>query len=210
MQQHTRNHGRRLVPAAALGLALTGLLATSVSAATTEVGVNDSRSFSPRTANAAVGGNVHWSATGTDDHTVTQDRGLFDTGVAAAGINFTRKFSAGTFPYHCEEHGGVGGVGMSGVVRVAPTTKAGPRGLPFTVAWAARGTNTGNRFDVQYRVGSGAWKTWMRNTRARSKVFGARNRPVRLRRGKSYSFRVVSRSAAGNSGRSPVKKFRAR
>jgi plastocyanin len=208
MQQHTRKRGRRLVPAAALGLALTGLLATSVSAATIDVGVNDNRTFTPRTVTTALGNSVHWSTTGVDDHSVTQDRGLFASGVARSGFEFTRKFSAGTFPYHCTEHGDQG---MRGVVRVAPSTKAGPQGLPFTVAWAARGTNTGSRFDVQYRVGSGAFKSWMRNTTARSKVFGARNQPVRLQRGKTYSFRVVSRSSASvASATSPVTSFRAR
>jgi plastocyanin len=197
----------RLVRGLALGTVLTGLLATSVSAATTNVDVSDNRVFTPPSVTAAVGGNVHWQASGTDDHSVTQDQGLFNSGPAAPGVNFTRKFSAGTFRYHCEQHGAQG---MRGQVRVAPRVGAAPAGLPFTVTWAVRGTNTGNRFDVQYRVGTGAWKNWKTNTSSRNAVFGARSAPVRVRAGKSYSFRVESKSAAGSSALSPVKSFRAR
>ena len=207
MHQHLRNHRRRLVRGAVLGAAVTGLLASSVSAATTEVAANDSKRFSPSTVTTGLGSSVHWTAPGTDVHSVRQDAGMFDSGNPTSSLNFTREFSAGTFRYHCEEHGDQG---MRGVVRVAPSTKAGPRGLPFTVAWAARGTNTGTRFDVHYRVGSGRWKVWQRSTTARAKVFGARNRPVTLRRGKTYSFRVKSRSGTRVSATSPVKAFRLR
>jgi plastocyanin len=196
----------RVVRALALGTVLTGVFATSVSAATTQVAANDSRTFSPSAVTAALGGNVHWAASGIDEHSVTQDQGVFNSGAAAAGLNFTRTFSAGTFAYHCEKHGDQG---MVGVVRVAPQVVAGPAGLPFTVKWATAGSNTGSRFDVQYRVGSGPFRAWKTNTTARSAVFGARSQPVRVARGKSYSFRVVSRASTSRSGASPVKTFRA-
>jgi plastocyanin len=198
----------RVVRALALGTVLTGVFATSVSAATTQVAANDTRTFSPSSVTVAVGGSVHWAASGFDDHSATQDQLLFNSGAPAAGLNFTRTFSAGTFPYHCEQHGDQG---MRGVVRVPPKAVAGPSGLPFTVTWASAGSNTGSRFDVEYRVGSGAFKTWKSNTTARSAVFGARSAPVRVARGKSYSFRVVSRASTGaRSAASPVKTFRAR
>ncbi len=99
---------------------------------------------------------------------------------------------------------------MRGTVRVAPQTLPAPAGLNFTVKWAAAGTNTGNRFDVMYRVASGPWKTWRNNTSARSMVFGGAG-PVAVARGKSYSFRVRSGTGTGSiqSGFSPVKTFRA-
>jgi plastocyanin len=206
MRTHTTNR-TRLVRGFALGAVLTGLFATSVSAATTQVAVSDARVFTPSAVTQAVGGSVHWAATGADDHSVTQDALIFDTGAAAPGVNFTRTFSAGTFRYHCREHGAQG---MRGVVSVPPQVLAGPTGLPFTVKWAAAGTNTGTRFDVQYRVGTGAFKTWVRGTTAKSKVFGARSNPVRVARGKTYAFRVVSKTAAGSSAQSPAKSFRVR
>jgi plastocyanin len=198
-----RRFGRGLV----LGALLTGVLASSVSAATTQVDVHDSKRFLPGSVTQTVGGSVHWQASGIDDHSVTSDQGLFDTGAAAAGVNFTRTFSAGTFPYHCEKHGPDG---MRGTVRVAPQVLAAPAGLPFTVKWAAAGTNTGTSFDVQYRVGSGAWKSWKANSSAKSAVFGKRSAPVRLVRGKTYSFRATSEQGTARSSVSPVKTFRAR
>jgi plastocyanin len=182
-----------------------GLLAsTPVSAATRQVSANDNRTFTPTTLTSALGDSVHWAATGVDDHSVRQNAGLFDSGVPGPGLNFTRTFSAGTFAYHCEEHGDRG---MRGTVRVAPQVVSAPAGLAFTVRWAAAGTNTGNSFDVKYRVGRGPWKTWRNNTSAKSMVFG-RGGPVAVARGKSYSFQVRSGTGARESGFSPVETFR--
>jgi plastocyanin len=186
-----------------------GLLASSpVAAATKNVEATGDKTFVPANVTEAVGDSVHWFSTADGvDHTVTQDNGVFDTGALADAFNFTKKFSAGTYPYHCKKHGDQG---MRGTVKVAPQTASAPAGLNFTVKWAASGTNTGNRFDVMYRVGSGAWKTWRNNTSARSLVFG-KGGPVAVARGKSYSFKVRSGNGTGSiqSGFSPVKSFRA-
>jgi plastocyanin len=54
-------------------------------------------------------------------HTVTADDGSFASGSLALGDEFRFTFSTpGTFAYHCELHGGMGGSGMSGVVTVTP------------------------------------------------------------------------------------------
>jgi len=190
---------------AAAGVVAAGLLASPGIAATRNVDVNDGRFFSPQNVTSTVGGSVHWTASGIDDHSVTQNAGLFDTGTPRAGIDFTRKFSAGTFPYHCEKHGAQG---MRGTVKVAPQVLSAPAGLAFTVRWAAAGTQTGSSFDVKYRVGSGPWKTWRNNTTAKSMVFG-KGGPVAVARGQSYSFQVRSGSGARESGFSPVAKIRA-
>jgi plastocyanin len=200
----------RFARGSVLAAALVGLLATSAAATTTQVGATDSRTFNPANVNQTVAGGVHWAGTpagSTEEHSVHQDAGIFDSGNPTAGLNFSRTFSAGTFPYHCEKHGDQG---MRGTVRVPPQTLGAPAGLPFTVRWAAAGTNTGNRFAVQYRVGSGPFRNWFTSTSARSAVFGARNRPVRLVRGRTYAFRVRSGSAAVKSPASPVKSFRVR
>ena len=65
------------VGAVALGV-LTG--PPVVAAITTEVDVNDAKVFTPKTVSLPVGGSVHWDASGVDDHSVTQDDLLFDTG----------------------------------------------------------------------------------------------------------------------------------
>lgn len=192
------------VGAVALGV-LTG--PPVVAAITTDVDVNDGKFFTPQTVSAPVGGSVHWSASGIDDHSVTQDALLFDTGAPRAGIALTRTFSAGTYPYHCRKHGVNGGT-MKGTVKVAPQVASAPAGLAFTVKWAAAGTDTGTSFDVKYRVSNGPWKTWKNNTSAKSMVFG-KGGPVAVARGKSYSFQVRSGSGAKESLFSPVKTFRA-
>ena len=200
-----KDRGKWRVGLAAAAVAAGLLGAAPVGAATKNVDVNDDRSFSPQSISSAVGGSIHWTASGIDDHSVTQDNALFDTGAAAPNVNFTAKFSAGTFPYHCRKHGDQG---MRGTVRVAPQVLSAPAGLAFTVRWAAAGTQTGSSFDVKYRVGSGAWKTWRNNTSAKSMVFG-KGGPVAVARGKSYSFQVRSGSGAGESLFSPITSFRA-
>jgi plastocyanin len=204
---HTTSIRRRLTRGAALGAVLTGLLATSVSAATTDVEATEAKTFSPSAVATTAGNSVHWFGTpgGAEEHSVRQDAGIFDSGVPQSGLSYTRNFSAGTFPYHCEKHRDQG---MVGQVAVAPQALTAPTGLPFTVRWATSASNTGTRFDVQYRIGTGTWRNWALNTQARSMVFGRNNVPVRLARGKTYSFRVVSRLGTSRSGLSPVKSFR--
>lgn len=196
----------RLKTGLATGAFAAGLLAASpVDAATRDVDVNDGKFFTPQTVSSGVGGSVHWAASGIDDHSVTQDGLVFDTGAAAANLDFTRKFSAGTYPYHCRKHGDQG---MRGTVKVTPQVVSAPAGLAFTVQWAAPGTNTGTSFDVKYRVASGPWKVWRNNISARSMVFG-KGGPVAVARGKTYSFQVRSGTGARESLFSPIRSFRA-
>jgi plastocyanin len=177
-----------------------------VAAVTRDVEANSAKRFDPSTVTATVGGNVHWfSLADGVDHTVTQNSGLFDSGALADAFNFTQTFSAGTYPYHCEKHGADG---MVGTVKVSPQVVSAPAGLAFTVKWAAPGVDTGNTFDVKYRVGSGPWKTWKTNTTAKGLVFG-KGGPVAVARGKTYWFTVVSREGTRKSQVSPAKSFRA-
>lgn len=207
MRRHTSTIRRRITKGAGLGIVLTGLLATSVSAATSEVEATDDKTFVPGNITQTVGGSVHWFGTpgSTTEHSVLQDQSIFSSGAPRTGLDFTRVFSAGTFAYHCAKHG----LPMNGQVRVAPQVAAAPTGLPFTVKWATAASNTGTGYDVQYRIGSGTWRNWKSNTSAPSAVFGARSNPVAVARGKTYSFRVVSRTGAAKSGLSPVKSFTA-
>lgn len=199
-------HHSRLIRGLALCAVLTWLFASSVSAATTEVAATESKTFNPGHVTSIVGGSVHWSGQETE-HSVRHNAGVFDSGTPAAFLDFRRTFSAGTFAYHCAKHGAA----MSGRVAVPPQVLAQPTGLPFTVKWATTATNTGNRFDVQYRIGTGVWKNWLSSTTARSKVFGAESSPVKVARGKTYSFRVVSKTSnTAKSAASPVKAFKVR
>ncbi len=178
-------------------------------AATTEVKLNDNF-FDPPATKVPVGGKVHWSraAGARDQHNVAQNNRLFYSGRPTdRAIDFTRVFSAGTFPYFCEIHAGQG---MTGTVTVPVKLSAAPAGKPFTVTWATRKSNTGARFAVQFRVGTGVWKTWKSKTKAKGDVFGKRGNPVRVKSGKKYSFRALSKKAKGRgaSNLSPVKSFK--
>ena len=203
----------RLITALAVVAMGAGLLASPpVAAATKDVEATEDKTFLPRTVTSAVAGSIHWFGTpgGVEEHSVHQGRGLFDSGEPQTGLDFTRTFSAGTFAYHCEKHG-TATSGMRGTVKVSPKVLSAPDGLNFTVRWATSTTDTGNRFDVMYRVGSGAWTTWRNNTRARSLVFGQDGAPVAVVLGVSYSFKVRSGNGTGSiqSDFSPVRSFTA-
>jgi plastocyanin len=204
---------RRLsVSGAALALALATLaLPGSASAGSFLVDVEDDV-FSPSTLNAEVGVPVHWIAGGTiNDHNVVQDKKLFDSGAATTSFDFLRHPSAGTFPYYCELHGNKGGLGMSGKLRVPPDFISLKGGNVFGLAWATKDTNTGNQFDVQYRVEDGKWKYWKKNTSMHEGVFGNNDKPVNVRPGKNYKIRARSEKASNpkkkHSGWSPVVSF---
>ncbi len=179
-------------------------LAAPVVAATAEVKIIDNK-FDPENVQVAVGGTVHWSSDGTSKpHNVTQEAKIFTSGAPTSNpIDFSRTFSAGTFPYFCFNHGSKGGLGMAGVVEVPVTVVSDPEGLAFTVIWATGATNTGSKHDIQFRIGSGTWKKWKTNTAALKGVFGKDNQPVRVVSGKTYSFRARSKKGDAASEWSP-------
>jgi hypothetical protein len=168
----------------------------------------------PAARNLASGTSFHWSNGGgsTRAHNVRQDAKLFYSGGPTTGsINFSIRASAGTYHYYCELHGSAT-EGMAGVVKVRPISLAAPDGLPFTVSWALGGTtptNTGNQFDVQYRVGTTTtWKVWKNDTSARSGVFGQNGQPVQVQSGRIYQFRARSQKSTNPnqpSGWSPIR-----
>ena len=61
--------------------------------------------FSPTSITVKIGATITWTNNDSVAHTVTSDRGVFDSGNLAAGKSYTYTFSkAGTFPYHCAVH----------------------------------------------------------------------------------------------------------
>ena len=62
-------------------------------------------SFKPRTITIPKGTRVRWTNGGSVNHTTTSNKGLWDSGVLAAGATFGRVFrKVGTFKYHCTIH----------------------------------------------------------------------------------------------------------
>ena len=177
-------------------------------AATKDVAVDDNV-FRPATVGIVVDDQVHWTrANGAfGDHNVQGEKNLFSSGATTAGtINFTRRFSSGSYFYFCQNHRSTG---MDGLVKVPPKLKSKPAGLNFSVKWATGRTNTGSKFDVQFRVGSGKWRKWRTDTGTVNGVFGKGGKPVRAANGKRYSIRVRSQKKARQQSRwSPVRSIK--
>jgi plastocyanin len=105
-----------LILAAALWLVLP-TAASAQPAATVNMANN---SFSRTEVDISAGSTVVWSNANPRTHTVTADDGSFDSGDVATGQQFSMEFDTpGTYPYYCQYHGDVGGVGMSGVIVVS-------------------------------------------------------------------------------------------
>lgn len=90
-------------------------------------------SYDPKTFSVEAGTTVVFKNTSSFPHTATADGGSFDTGMISPGAtkSVTLKKS-GTFAFHCQFHGAVGGVGQSGTITVtaaaattAPSEKPG-------------------------------------------------------------------------------------
>jgi plastocyanin len=163
--------------------------------------------FTPPQVEGVVGDDVRWfRPVGGLPHNVLHAGGLFSSGAPTDGpIDFTRRFSAGYFFYFCQVHVIQG---MIGRVTAELTFTEDPSGRPFTVRWASSSTNTGNVFDVQYKVDDGKWRHWKVDTASFKGVFGRDGRPVRVRSGHTYRFRARSQKSASSpgakSGWSPV------
>jgi plastocyanin len=197
----------RLVAVVLMSLAL--VVAVPASAGTTEIAIHDNY-FSPDTRRVDVGGSVRWfrAADSNGFHNVREDGWLFESGDPTGDpIDYSVAFSAGTFHYFCETHGGPLG-GMDGFIRVPVSIDRPPEGLPFTVRWATGVSATGSAFDVQFRVGSGRWRTWKTDATKNKGVFGKDGRPMRVRDGVRYSFRARSQDGPNVSRWSPVVSIR--
>jgi plastocyanin len=195
---------RRLLSVALLAF----LLAPSAApAALKKIGVRD-KVFSPDVLRVGMGDTVNWVNPGSQmGHNVREDGRIFYSGDPVTAMNYSVIFSAGTFHYRCEIHGTKRG-GMDGVVRVPVTISSGPTGLPFTVSWASGATETGSKFDIDYRIGSGSWTKWKAGTGSFKGVFGSSAAPVAVSRGTKYSFRARSaRGTQATSFWSPVVAF---
>ena len=188
---------RALVSVIACAILAAGALPAG--AATTSVSVVDF-AFSPKTVKIAQGGAVQWHNTGTRTHTATQLSPLsaFSTGNIAPGATSAAKTltAAGTYPYMCSIHPSMLGT-VKVPVKIRPTT--GDDSTTFTVTVASVAAPTGFVYDVQMRVGDGAWTAWKTGLTTASTTF----QPTSIG---SYSFRSTLRKTAGGASKpSPAK-----
>src|SRR5215207_9992525 len=129
-------HARRLIAIA--GMTSSAVAGTTALAADQTVTATSSNEFIPAAVAVNQGETVTWANAG-GDHNVKFDDGSFEQPSEPSGSAWTvaRRFETpGTFRYYCEEHGGAGGVGMSGTVTVQalPTTPGEPLPTPPATA----------------------------------------------------------------------------
>jgi hypothetical protein len=128
-----------------------------------------------------------------NEHTVTQDKGLFKSGAPSTNDQLEILISAGKFPYHCKIHGD----DMTGTVAVRPRLdNANPETGDAEVVWATA-KETGNRFDVQARIDGENWLPYRSNEKHKSIQIFDFGPP-----GHSIEFRVRSKLSSNPSKRS--------
>jgi plastocyanin len=193
--------GTRLGTALIAG-ALALSMAVPAQAATKSISiVNTTVGFDPDPVSGAEGTTFAWTNNDSRTHTSTQDGplALWDTGFISPGVtkNVTVG-SAGSYPYHCSIHTFMTGT-VKVPIKVGPTS--GTTSTTFTITMATVDASGNFVYDVQKRVGSGAWTAFKTGVTAKSVTFKA-SAPG------TYSFRsrLRDKTVAGKfSGWSPKK-----
>ena len=149
--------------------------------------------FLPKEAEHSVlGTGVIWdwnggSGTTQDEHNVREDSKLFRSPLQDEGT-FQISPSAGTYHYYCEPH--LDSNDMQAELKITPAYTELSNPDELRIVWAQDDSDTGDRFDVRYRVGMGPFKTWKKDTARLSERFGRQDEPVDVKPGKTYTFKV--------------------
>ncbi|HEX4966205.1 MAG TPA: Calx-beta domain-containing protein [Thermoanaerobaculia bacterium] len=122
-------------------VALAFLLAVPASGTTFQVAVGGSDLvFIPATLNIQVGDTVMWHNTGGTHNVVADDNSFTNGPLSGSSWSFSQVFnSAGTFGYHCSQHGAPG-FGMFGTIHVTAVT---PPSVPGAFRFSQANTNVG-------------------------------------------------------------------
>lgn len=142
---------------------------------------------------AKLGRSVEWT---NDDpansHIISETSGLWAKGLGIGDTVSGSAAAAGGFKQSCD-----GGPVQAWKVKIK--AEAHPAGPDFKVTWAVAGAKATWHFNVQYRIGSGAWRTWKPNTSMKSATFDGAT-------GKAYGFRsrVINTVSGDRTGWSPV------
>jgi hypothetical protein len=131
--------------------------------------------------------------------------GKYQEGLTGTSTTFTPSVDCATYQFQVtavDKAGNVQPVGASQAqtyydsippaVTMSATDPAPPY-TSFTVNWTGVDCATIKSYDVQYRIGLGAWQDWVTGTSATSKVFDGQ-------KGNVYGFRSRALDAAGNLG----------
>jgi plastocyanin len=151
---------RSIVAVSGLTLVM-GLAVQSASGANAQIGVQDYL-FSPTPFTVVQGTALTWHNNGgPHTHTSTGDTplGLWNTGnIAPNATSVAITFqAAGTYPYHCAIHPTL----MHGIIRVPILVgpASGTTATTFTLTLTSAPAS-GFTYDVQRRLGTGAWATF--------------------------------------------------
>lgn len=123
-------------PVLFLTTALSLLANVMAQAATVNITVSDNR-YSPSSVTAAPGDQIVFTYSGNSSHPTESDNGGWATFPLNSG-NRTKTITLntpGTFPYHCQLHGGAGGIGMAGTIIIQPLGLGSD--TPYAAALAA-------------------------------------------------------------------------
>jgi plastocyanin len=198
---------RYLLIGTAAALLAIPALASAGSTTTVTVAPNNFNTFGPKNVTKSVGtGSIHWqwgtSGSTFAAHNVRQDDKLFYSGPVTNSkpSGFTVIPSAGSFHYYCELHGSATG-GMAGSINVRPLI-TNKNANSFQVEWATSALQTGDAFDVRYRVDNGAWKVWRNDTTTRQGTFGFGNHPIHVGPGHTYDIQARSEKSTNLSKQS--------
>src|SRR3954451_4332482 len=186
-----------VIGAAAALLAIPALASGRATTTTVTVAPNESLTYGPKTVTKNVGaGGIHWqwgtNGTTSLPHNVRQDDKLFYSGslTSSKPARYGVVPSAGSFHYYCELHGSPSG-GMAGTIKIRPAV-FNKTARSFGVRWSPGTNQTGDAFDIRYRVDSGQWKAWKNDVTLAQATFGAANQPVRV--GPGHTYEVQARS----------------
>jgi plastocyanin len=81
--------------------------------------------FQPKVITVSAGSTVRWVNT-QGVHAVDSDQDFFKSSILHSGGIFRHTFNRpGVFPYHCDFHGGPGGIGMAGRIVVRSASSSG-------------------------------------------------------------------------------------
>ncbi len=180
------------------------LFASSAHAGFGPVGVGDDFFDPSTTIEAGLTGGVfswQWNDDINNEHNVRQDNKLFNSGAPTddPGASFgSIELPAGKYHYYCTVHGSKNGApgDMDGDIAISPLLGSPvPGEVPIT--WALdNDIRVGDRWEVQYRVNDGQWKTWKKNTSALDGSFGANDKPVNYNETKEYAVKVKTKLAS--------------
>ena len=192
---------RRLVTLVlAGGLALIMAVPAQAATVTTSI-VSRTVGFDPAITKGAMGSTFAWKNNDpTFTHTSTQNipLGLWDTGSIVPGITKSTVIAyAGSYAYHCNFH-----PTMTGTVKVPVIVSpaSGTTSTTFTIKLATKAPPSPYVYDVQKKVGSGAWANYRVGVTTITVAFHP------LATGTfSFRSRLRNTSTAASSGYSPAK-----